>query len=223
MRLARFTAAVMGFVFLARLAMGGLTWSSTKIEGNPTAGQESFEAVFTFKNTGAKPVRIISIKPSCGCTTATAEEKPYAPGKTGELKAQVDLRGRSGHQEKIIAVTTDDAPNAPISLILSLNVPSIVDILPRLLVWSRGSKAEPKEVAITAGGTVEVRLSRVQWENQQFIVEQLTDRPGSRYRLRITPRSTDLPMSTFIQLTFETALDHARATAVNMTVRAIVQ
>src|SRR5580700_9142123 len=117
MRSARFTAAVTGFVFVTRLAMGGLTWSSTKIEGNPTAGQESFEAVFTFKNTGEKPVRIISIEPSCGCTTATAEKKSYAPGETGELKAKVDLRGRAGHQEKIIAVTTDDTPKAPVSLV----------------------------------------------------------------------------------------------------------
>jgi hypothetical protein len=223
MRSARFAAAVVGFVFLSRLATGGITWSSTKIEGNPAAGQESFEAVFAFKNTGDKPVRLISINPSCGCTTATSKKMTYAPGETGELKAQVDLRGRSGHQEKIITVTTDDAPNAPVSLRLSLNVPSVVDILPRLLVWSRGGKAEPKEVTITAGSTVEVRLSRVQCENAQFIVEQFTDHPGRQYRLRITPRSTDSPMSAFIQLTFATALDHARATGVDMTVRAIVQ
>jgi hypothetical protein len=223
MRSDRFTAAVVGFVFLTRLAMGGLSWSSTKIEGSATAGQETFEAVFTFKNTGDKPVRLISIKPSCGCTTATAEKIAYAPGESGEIKAQVDLRGRTGRQEKIIAVTTDDTPNAPVMLTLDLNIPSVVDVLPRLLVWSRGSKAEPKEVTITAGGTVEIRLDRVKCENPQFIVEQLTDRPGVRYRLRITPRSTDSPMSTFIQLTFATALDHARATAVDMQVRAIVQ
>ncbi len=220
---ARFSAAVIGFVFITRLSMGGLTWSSTKIEGNATSGQESFAAVFAFKNTGDKPVRIISIQSSCGCTTATAEKMTYAPGETGELKAQVDLRGRSGHQEKIITVTTDDAPDTPVSLILSLNVPSVVDILPRLLVWSHGGKAEPKEVTITAGGMVEVRLSKVQCKNPLFIVEQITDSPGRRYRLRITPRSTDSSMSAFIQLTFATALDHARATAVDMTVRAIVQ
>jgi hypothetical protein len=223
MRSRRLAALVIGFGFLTRLALGGLTWSSIKIEGAAAAGQESFVGVFTFKNTGDKPVRLLSIKPSCGCTTATAEKTIYAPGETGELRAQVDLRGRSGHLEKSIAVATDDAPNAPVSLVVSIDVPPIVDILPRLLVWNRGGEAEPKEVTIAAGGAVEVRLSRVQCENPRFIVEQLTDRPGSRYRLRITPRSTDSPMSAFIQLTFQTALDHARATAIDMTVRLVVQ
>jgi hypothetical protein len=66
MRLARFVTAGIVFPFLANLAMAALTWSSTKIEGAASPGQESFEAVFSFKNAGNKPVRINSIKTSCG-------------------------------------------------------------------------------------------------------------------------------------------------------------
>jgi hypothetical protein len=212
MRPVRLAVAMAGFVLLARMAPGSLTWSSTKIEGTAIAGQESFDASFTFKNTGDKPVRFISVKTSCGCTTAATAKATYAPGETGELKAQVNLRGRSGHQEKIITITTDDAPNAPVSLIVGIDVPSIVDVLPRLLVWSHGSKAEPKEVSIAAGSTVEIFLRNVQCGNPQFIVEQITDHPGSRYRLRITPRSTDSTMRTFIHFDIGTTLDHPDAT-----------
>lgn len=219
----RIAVAVIAWTLFAGLARGALVWSSTKIKGTADAGQQSFAAVFTFKNTGDKPVRLNSIKTSCGCTTATAGKTVYAPGETGELKAKIDLRGHIGHLEKMITVTTDDAPHSPVTLTLDVTVPSIVDVLPRLLLWSRNGKAEPKEVTITAGGTIEVQLSNVVCGNPQFIIEQIADSPGRRYRLRVTPRSTDSPLRTFIQLTFQTTLDHAKGTAVNSMVYMIVQ
>jgi hypothetical protein len=220
MRLARLAALPVSLAIFAGTAMGALTWSSTKIEATVKGGQESFETVFAFKNTGDKPVKITSIQPSCGCTTAalTKTSATYAPGETGELKAEIDLRERSGLQEKTIAVTTDDAPDSPVTLTLRVNIPPILEISPRMLVWPHGSKAEPKEVTITAGSDIEVTLRDVVY-SQQFTVEQITDSPGRRYRLRITPRSTDSHFRDEILVQYEAVVGQPR----EMIVYAIVQ
>lgn len=199
-------------------ALGALTWSSTKIEATAKGGQESFATIFPFKNTGDKPVKIVSVQTSCGCTTATLAKNTYAPGESGELKAEMDLRERIGWQERTITVTTDDAPDKPTVLTLRVNIPQVIEISPRLLVWSHDSKGETKEVTITAGTDVAITLRDVVY-SPQFTVEQITDTPGRRYRLRITPRSTASPFREEIMVQYEAVVGHPQ----EMIVYAIVQ
>jgi len=62
---------------------------------------------FSFVNTSDKPVMILAVKPSCGCTTPEWSKEPVLPGKTGMVKAQFDPKGRPGFFHKSLTVTTD--------------------------------------------------------------------------------------------------------------------
>jgi hypothetical protein len=62
---------------------------------------------FTFTNASDRPVMILSVKPSCGCTTPEWSKEPVLPGKTGIVKAQFDPKGRPGYFHKSLTVTTD--------------------------------------------------------------------------------------------------------------------
>jgi hypothetical protein len=70
---------------------------------------------FVFTNSGHKPVQILSVKPSCGCTTPGWSKEPIIPGKTGIIKASFDPKGRPGFFNKSLTVTTD-YDNQPIVL-----------------------------------------------------------------------------------------------------------
>jgi hypothetical protein len=207
--LARLATMSVLLVMSSRPVSAGLTWSSTKVETAVKGGQESFETVFHFKNTGDKPVKVTSVQTSCGCTTATLAKTTYAPGEAGELKAEIDLRNRSGLQEKEVTVTTDDAPNAPVILALRVTIPEVLELSTRLLVWNHGSKPETKEITLTAGSDVAVTLRDVVY-SPQFTVEQITDSPGRRYRLRITPRSTDSHYRDDILVQYEATVGEPR-------------
>ncbi|MBX2944855.1 MAG: DUF1573 domain-containing protein [Cyclobacteriaceae bacterium] len=76
-------------------------------------GPVSHEFVFT--NVGTKPLQILSVQPSCGCTTPGWSKEPIMPGKSGSIKAQYDPKGRPGYFNKSLTVTTD-ADNQPIIL-----------------------------------------------------------------------------------------------------------
>ena len=71
-------------------------------------------AVFEFVvvNRSTRPVKILSVKASCGCTTPGWTKEPIAPGASGFVKASYDPKGRPGYFNKTLAVTTDWDGNA---------------------------------------------------------------------------------------------------------------
>ena len=62
---------------------------------------------FEFTNLLNRPVKILGVKPSCGCTTPDWSKEPIQPGKTGFVQARFDPKGRPGHFTKTLTVTTD--------------------------------------------------------------------------------------------------------------------
>ncbi len=62
---------------------------------------------FSFLNKSTRPVKILTVQPSCGCTTPGWSKEPIAPGKTGFIKASFDPHGRPGYFNKSLTVSTD--------------------------------------------------------------------------------------------------------------------
>ncbi len=67
--------------------------------------------VFEFTNNNNKTVKIINVKPSCGCTTPDWSKEEIEPGKSGFIKAEFNPKGRPGFFTKTLTVTTDAEPN----------------------------------------------------------------------------------------------------------------
>src|SRR6478735_1836585 len=70
---------------------------------------------FECTNLSNRPVKILNVKPSCGCTTPDWTKDPIPPGKTGFVQARFDPKGRPGFFTKSLTVTTDLDSN-PIQL-----------------------------------------------------------------------------------------------------------
>src|SRR5882762_9428838 len=62
---------------------------------------------FNVMNKTTRPVSILSVKPSCGCTTPDWTKDPIVAGATGFIKASYDPKGRPGYFNKSLTVTTD--------------------------------------------------------------------------------------------------------------------
>lgn len=69
------------------------------------AGNAIFEFIFT--NNIGRPVNIISVAASCGCTTPGWTKETIDPGKKGSIKASFDPKGRPGFFNKTLTVTTN--------------------------------------------------------------------------------------------------------------------
>ena len=71
---------------------------------------------FEFKNEGKRPLEILQVKSSCGCTTTKLEPTTYKKNKSGVIEVQFDTAGRKGKQHKTITIITNDPNNSQITL-----------------------------------------------------------------------------------------------------------
>ncbi|MCB9770230.1 MAG: DUF1573 domain-containing protein [Candidatus Omnitrophica bacterium] len=73
---------------------------------------EKVDYTFKFKNTGQENLKILKVKPSCGCTKAEPSSKDLAPGEEATLVAEMKLKGKSGASTVSVTVDTND-PTQP--------------------------------------------------------------------------------------------------------------
>ncbi len=67
-------------------------------------------ATFRFTNVGNKPLVIVRVKTSCGCTVAQFSKEPIRPGAEGTIEVTYDHRNRPlGSFLKTINVYTNDS------------------------------------------------------------------------------------------------------------------
>lgn len=114
------TAATIIFMCVSWIAIGQLAkpiqfreetfdFGAITEEGGPVLHE------FLFTNNTGRPVKILSVQASCGCTTPSWSKEPVASGKTGFIQASYNPKGRPGYFNKSLTVTTDYDP-APIIL-----------------------------------------------------------------------------------------------------------
>jgi hypothetical protein len=72
---------------------------------------------FPITNTGDKPLKLLSAKADCGCTTATLPEQAIAPGQTEEVEVLFSGKAPAGPLERHVTINTD---GDPASLVLTL-------------------------------------------------------------------------------------------------------
>lgn len=71
-----------------------ITFSKTAIQKN-ISSKDIHEEIFTGVNISNDPVKLVSHKPSCGCTTAQLPTD-IGPNETFEIKMFVNKQGQSG-------------------------------------------------------------------------------------------------------------------------------
>ena len=81
---------------------------------------------FTFVNKSGRPIKIVNVQPSCGCTTPDWTREIIDDGESGIIKASFDPRGKAGYFNKSITVTTD-LNASPVILAIKGNVEGKTD------------------------------------------------------------------------------------------------
>jgi mono/diheme cytochrome c family protein len=121
---------------------GVLSWDGTTKETNVTADAATAHFVFNFTNLSTNPVIILSVRPSCGCTTAKLPSLPWplAPGASGQMEATVNLAGKSGTLFKTLAFNTDKGSK---TLLLKITIQPFV--MPKM---SEADRAQNVKVAM---------------------------------------------------------------------------
>lgn len=78
--------------------------------GAVSSNQDSlYTYVFTFRNSGVRPLQILHVATGCGCTTPEYSKLPVAPGQKGTVAVTYNPAGQlPGFFRKSITVYTND-------------------------------------------------------------------------------------------------------------------
>ncbi|MEX0602817.1 MAG: DUF1573 domain-containing protein, partial [Bacteroidota bacterium] len=60
--------------------------------------------ILTLKNTGTEPLRIIGIRPSCGCTAIKKPKEVLNPGESDKLEVAFNSTGFRGRSTKYVNI-----------------------------------------------------------------------------------------------------------------------
>ncbi len=78
--------------------------------------------VFQIQNLGEDTLKISSVRPSCGCTSAPLKKNILAPGEAVDLEVSFDAKNFMGKVHKTVTVNSNDAANPALVLSFSANV-----------------------------------------------------------------------------------------------------
>jgi Protein of unknown function (DUF1573) len=191
--LAAIMRTVLLFFALAGSALGQLTWENPEQTFDAKSSDRAVLAIYRFTNVGTQSVKIQDVKPSCGCTTAALSKTEFAPGESGEIKAKFIFGGRTGKQDKAIAVTTSANSEQPTTLRLVVNIKETVDIQPAFVMWMAGEPAVSKTIRITIAEDAPIKVASVVSDDPGVKVQMSELRTGKEYELQVTPDDTREP------------------------------
>ena len=178
-----------------------LSWKKNVIEYQAKPEDEEVTAVFHFLNDGDKPVKILQTKSSCGCTVVALDKEEYHPGEFGTIKAKFTFGERTGAQEKVISVYTDD-PSRPIEYLkLLVDIPLVMRIEPQLLFWTRGEEPKAKTSIVTFLTEEPVSIVKLDYPKELFYVQQMEVEPGKTYTFTVVPIATTSSASGSLDIT----------------------
>jgi hypothetical protein len=107
-----------GLLLLGAFALSNaqtITFDKTTIDYGTVKANSDGNRVFTFTNTGNKPLIISNVQPGCGCTASDWTKEPILPGKKGEIKVHYNTATVAPFK-KTIDVFSNDPANGRIVL-----------------------------------------------------------------------------------------------------------
>ncbi|MBI1322670.1 DUF1573 domain-containing protein [bacterium] len=98
----------------------------------PVARGATVRYPFRMTNTTNEPINIVSLRPSCGCTSGASDKSIVAPGDTATIEARMDTTNFVGHKATILFVTliTASGRQAEVRLAVSSDIQSDIVLNP---------------------------------------------------------------------------------------------
>lgn len=181
-------------------ARAALEWKNLEADLHPKLTDTTAIAHFKYKNTGDKPVKITSVQPSCGCTTAKLAKDVVAPGESGEILATFHIGERVGPQTKTIHVATDDQPNEATTLTLKADVPRLLEVKPIFMYWAKTKPVEPRIITATVGGDFPVTKLNVTSTDPDVKLEVEPVPNEKAFKITVTPKTTNRPINAQLKI-----------------------
>jgi hypothetical protein len=124
-------------LMLAPAALAGpeITIEEKSFDAGPVERGTRIEHVFQYRNTGDQVLKIMSVRPSCGCTVAREYDREILPGGEGALPISLDTTKFRGSISKTITVSSNAENLGRMVLQVKASVIMPLEVLPNERVY----------------------------------------------------------------------------------------
>ena len=114
----------------------------------PEGKTDKLEAVFIVKNTGDSLLKLVNVKPGCGCTVVKFDSL-VQPGKTTKIESRVNIKGhQSGPISKFITVTSNAKNDSSVRLTIEATVAAAIEYPETYLTLTAEEAKTPKVLSL---------------------------------------------------------------------------
>lgn len=173
--------------------------------GSITQGKK-LDHTFIIRNSGDSPLKIVNIRPACGCTAANASVPLVSPGKSSEIRVSFNSTNFFGTVTKTIAVETDDPKTPVYTLTLTGTVTEEVVVTPKQLNLGQVKTGQTKSISLNVENRSgkPLRLIAVKTPMPQVVIR--TDKNNLKagetatITVHVTPRAEDAMLSGYLSI-----------------------
>jgi hypothetical protein len=160
------------------------------IELKPKPEDEEVETTFKFRNNGNKVVKVLGLESACSCLSAELNKAEYQPGEVGTGRAMFKVSTFVGRHEKFVTVNTDDPKQPDWQVNFILDVPAVVDIIPKNLQWRIGDDPVTKACLVKMVGPEPMKIIKITSTRQNVKFDWKEIKEGREYLINVKPEST---------------------------------
>jgi hypothetical protein len=169
-----------------------LSWDRTEVDLEMKPDQKEIRASFNVTNKGDKRVRIARVKTSCGCTGSIIDRKILEPGDSTEIVATFSKGKRQGLNRLQLEVFIDSQPEAVATLRMNVQIPTLIEAMPKIVYWTPSSSKSERQVTLTLDQRYLDEIEKIEYDSEKLSVTEEPDPSGNATRiLKILPKSFD--------------------------------
>jgi len=117
-----------------------ITVDNMTFDGGKAAEGSILKTQFKITNTGDEPLKITNVRPGCGCTVVSYDSV-IAPGKSGFIKPEVNLKGfHPGEMSRGVTVNSNAANDPTIHLMIKAVVTVPIELSENYLNFEETAK-----------------------------------------------------------------------------------
>ncbi|MDM8007777.1 MAG: DUF1573 domain-containing protein, partial [Phycisphaerae bacterium] len=153
---------------------------------------DKLEHTFSIRNAGDGELRILAVKPKCGCTTPAGYPNAIAPGAAADFLFRLNADRYKGDYSTTIDIETNDPANKTVKLTLSAHVQHYLEANPSFVLFDklRPDASTQTTVVLTNKTDKELKLSTKALfpSSRVFTWEMKETTPGKVYELLVSAK-----------------------------------
>jgi hypothetical protein len=179
---------------------------------------------FTISNDGTELLRLLKVRPDCGCTVAELADSVIAPGDSTTLRVAYRSGQDEGEQRKVVVMETNDPAEPRLDLLLLAYVTLDVEVSERILAFGPVHRGQTPVLTTTLKADPGVSFTvRPPVDGREYVVWTVTRDPETgpqawKLEARLRP---DAPFGRF-DVRVEVPLDHPKKKADRISIRGFI-